>query len=59
MAPDLALVHQFRANVAYLEGDLAGAAAALERALEIDPRDRVLRQNLDRLRARLAGERPP
>jgi tetratricopeptide (TPR) repeat protein len=62
MAPDLALVHQYAANVAYLEGDLPAAIAALERALAIEPDAPALRENLRRLRATLAadaGAAPP
>jgi hypothetical protein len=59
MAPDLALVHQYRANVAYLSGDLTGAAAALERAIALSPSDPVLRRNLELLRQAPAGAPSP
>jgi len=49
LAPGLARVHQYRANVAYLMGDRAGAIAALRRALEIEPDNALYRTNLERL----------
>jgi len=49
-APDLALVYQYRSNVAFLEGDRGAAIAALERALEIEPDNALFRTNLERLR---------
>ncbi|HVR29010.1 MAG TPA: alkaline phosphatase family protein [Thermoanaerobaculia bacterium] len=55
LAPDLPLVHQYRANVAYLMGDEPGAIAALERALALDPENILYRENLRRLREK---ERP-
>jgi tetratricopeptide (TPR) repeat protein len=51
VAPDLALVYQYRSNVAFLEGDREGAVAALERALEIEPDNALFRTNLELLRA--------
>ncbi len=51
LAPDAA-VYQEMSNVAYLRGDHAGAIAALERALALDPSNALLRHNLERLRAR-------
>jgi predicted AlkP superfamily phosphohydrolase/phosphomutase/Flp pilus assembly protein TadD len=50
LAPRLALVHQYRANVAYLMGDQRAARVALEKALEIEPDNLLYRQNLERLR---------
>jgi lysophospholipase L1-like esterase len=47
--PDLVLVHRYRANVAYLDGRLGAARAALNRALELDPDDALARENLARL----------
>jgi Flp pilus assembly protein TadD len=49
LAPAFARVQQYRANVAYLQGDRATARAALERALEIEPDNALFRANLDRL----------
>jgi hypothetical protein len=62
LAPDLELVHLDAANVAYLQGDLLAAVAALERAVEIDPDDLVLRENLETFRRMLksgASAAPP
>jgi predicted AlkP superfamily pyrophosphatase or phosphodiesterase/Flp pilus assembly protein TadD len=53
-APRLALVHQYRSNVAYLKGDRAAAAAALRRGLEIEPDNALFRENLKRLEAERA-----
>ena len=54
-----AAVYQELANVAYLAGDRAGAIAALERALKLEPENALLRHNLEGLqRAPAAGERP-
>ena len=50
VAPAMVLVHQYRSNVAYLQGDVAGAIAALERALELEPDNALFRENLERLR---------
>jgi Flp pilus assembly protein TadD len=49
IAPGLARVYQYRANVLYLKGDVAGARAALERALAIEPDNALYRENLARL----------
>jgi len=49
LAPRLALMYQYRANVAFLMGDRAAAAAALRRALEIEPDNALYRTNLERL----------
>ncbi len=49
LAPNLSLVHQYRANVAYLMGDKAAAAAALRRALAIEPDNALFRRNLEQL----------
>lgn len=51
IAPRLALVHQYRANVAFLMNDRERAAAALEKALEIEPDNALFRTNLERLRS--------
>jgi predicted AlkP superfamily phosphohydrolase/phosphomutase/Flp pilus assembly protein TadD len=55
IAPRFARVHQYRANVLYLMGNVAGARAALERALEIEPDNALYRANLERL-GPVAGE---
>ncbi len=49
LAPDLALVYQYRANVAYMRGDSEGAIASLRKALRLEPDNVVLRENLRRL----------
>ena len=49
LAPRLALVAQYRSNVAYLMGDMVGARRALERALELEPDNALFRENLRRL----------
>ncbi len=51
IAPRLALVHQYRSNVAFLRGERAAAIAALERALAIEPDNALYRSNLERLKA--------
>ncbi|MFN8640337.1 MAG: tetratricopeptide repeat protein [Candidatus Binatia bacterium] len=50
LAPRSALVHHYRANVAFLMGDRAAAVAAMERALAIEPDNALFRENLARLR---------
>ena len=50
IAPNLPLLYQYRANVAYLRGDTAGAIAALERGLKADPGNALFAENLKRLR---------
>lgn len=54
-APDFVLTYQYRANVAYLMGDPEAAAAALEKALELEPDNALFRANLERLRAAKDG----
>ena len=49
LAPRLALVYQYRANVAYLKGDKPAAVAALKRGLEIEPDNVLFRENLKNL----------
>jgi predicted AlkP superfamily phosphohydrolase/phosphomutase/tetratricopeptide (TPR) repeat protein len=49
VAPRYALVHQYRANVAFLMGDRAGAIAAMRKALEIEPDNALYKSNLKRL----------
>jgi Tfp pilus assembly protein PilF len=50
LAPNYVIVHQYRANVAYLSGDRRGAIRALERALAIEPGNALYRANLARLK---------
>jgi predicted AlkP superfamily phosphohydrolase/phosphomutase/Flp pilus assembly protein TadD len=50
LAPNYVIIHQYRANVAYLSGDRAGAIRALERALQIEPGNALFQTNLARLR---------
>ena len=46
LAPDVGLVYQYQANVAYLTGDRQLAARALEQALQLEPDNALLRSNL-------------
>lgn len=46
IAPRYALIYQYRSNVAFLRGDRAGAIAALQRALELEPDNALYQQNL-------------
>jgi predicted AlkP superfamily phosphohydrolase/phosphomutase/Flp pilus assembly protein TadD len=55
-APDYVIIHQYRANVAYLSGDTRGAIRALERALQLDPGNALFRSNLARLKEGPAGK---
>ena len=50
LAPKLAIVHQYRSNVAYLQGDLEAALEAVETALALEPDNDLYRINADRLR---------
>jgi len=50
MAPELPLIFQYRANVAYLMGDKRAAIAALEKAIQLEPDNILYRENLKRLR---------
>lgn len=50
LAPRYPRVHHYRANVAWLMGDVPAAIAALERALALDPDNALYRENLRRLR---------
>jgi lysophospholipase L1-like esterase len=52
LAPDVGLLYQYDANVAYLAGDRAGATRALRRALELEPDSALLRTNLAAIVAR-------
>lgn len=49
LAPRLALVYQYRSNVAYLKGDTAGAVDALKKGLAIEPDNLLFRENLKNL----------
>jgi predicted AlkP superfamily phosphohydrolase/phosphomutase/Flp pilus assembly protein TadD len=49
LAPRLALIYQYRSNVAYLKGDTPAAVAALKRGLEIEPDNVLFRENLKNL----------
>lgn len=60
IAPRYALLFQYRANVAYLEGDRAAAIAALRRGLEIEPDNELFQANLRRLeQGGAAAPQPP
>ena len=49
LAPRLALVYQYRANVAYLKGDTPAAVAALKKGLALEPDNVLFRENLKNL----------
>ena len=55
VAPDYVVVLQFKANVAYLMGDLDEAQRALEKALEIEPENALFKNNLEQIEAKRAG----
>jgi tetratricopeptide (TPR) repeat protein len=55
IAPQFALVYQYRSNVAFLKGDRAAAIAALEIALEIEPDNALFQINLAHLRSTSAN----
>jgi Flp pilus assembly protein TadD len=57
IAPKLPLLYQYSANVAYLKGDAAGAVAALEEGLKVDPGNALFAENLKRLRQPTASPR--
>jgi len=57
VAPNYVIIHQYRANVAYLSGDKRSAIRALERALELDPGNQLYRTNLARLREAAAASK--
>jgi tetratricopeptide (TPR) repeat protein len=50
-APGYVITYQYRSNVAYLMGDRAGAIAALEEALKIEPDNALFQANIERLRS--------
>src|SRR5262249_37882770 len=54
LAPRLALVYQYQANVAYLMEDRPAAIAALKKALALEPDNALFRANLQALE-----EEPP
>lgn len=49
IAPESAMLYQYRANVAFLMGDKETARRALRRALELEPDNALFRSNLDKL----------
>jgi tetratricopeptide (TPR) repeat protein len=49
IAPSYALVHQYRANVAFLMQDRPRAIAALRRALDLEPDNALFARNLEHL----------
>jgi len=55
IAPQYALVHQYRANVAFLMGDRARAIEALKKALEIEPDNALYAANLRQLESSSAA----
>jgi tetratricopeptide (TPR) repeat protein len=57
LAPRYVLVHQYRSNVAYLMGDVAGAIKALEKGLALEPDNALFRTNLQRLKEQHARGR--
>ncbi len=54
MAPNLALLQQYRANIAYSAGDEEMALRALRRGLDLDPGNLVLQRNLDHFQSKNA-----
>lgn len=56
-APGEKVVHQLLGDLAYRRDDLAGAVAAWEKALEIDPNDAALRGRLERVRKEHSTEK--
>jgi Flp pilus assembly protein TadD len=55
LAPSYVLVHQYRANVAFLMGDREAAKRALRAALEIEPDNALFRRNLQALESESNG----
>jgi predicted AlkP superfamily phosphohydrolase/phosphomutase/Flp pilus assembly protein TadD len=54
LAPRLAIIQQYRANVAYLMGDVPGAIRALRRGLALEPDNALFRENILRLQKKPA-----
>jgi len=54
LAPTLPVVYRYRANVAYLMDDLPAVVSALESGLELEPGNLLLRENLTRVRSKMA-----
>ena len=50
IAPEYALVYQYRANVAFLMQDTDAAISAMQKAVALEPDNALYRVNLDRLR---------
>jgi tetratricopeptide (TPR) repeat protein len=48
-APQLAMIQQYRANVAFLMGDRAAAVEALRDGLRLEPDNKLFQENLKRL----------
>lgn len=57
-APDLAPIWEQRGTVAYLRGRLEEAEGFLERSLELDPGNAMVRRNLEAVRRKLASATP-
>lgn len=53
VAPTYILIYQYQSNVAYLRKDVAGAIAALQKGLELEPDNALFKANLERLQAEL------
>ncbi len=54
IAPDFALVYQYRSNVAYLMGDREAAITALKKGLALEPDNALFKENLKRLQEQTA-----
>ena len=57
IAPHYVLIYQYRSNVAYLMGDFAAAAKALEKALEIEPDNALFKANLNQIQQKIGALR--
>ncbi len=58
LAPRMAMIQQYRANVAFLMGNRDEAIAALNKALEIEPDNALFKSNLKKLeQAKAAGKK--
>jgi tetratricopeptide (TPR) repeat protein len=55
IAPEHAILYQYRSNVAYLMGDREAAIRALEKGLELEPDNALFSENLRRLREQAAA----